>query len=56
MNQLQRFAANEDVFVTLGPVAERIDPQRVVTTVDYHHPAFSCEAVHAQKSTVDFWR
>lgn len=48
MNQLQRLRLSQPLLVTLGPVAERIDPALVHRRIDYHHPCFDVDAVAAQ--------
>jgi predicted NAD/FAD-binding protein len=47
MNHLQCLAAPEDFLVTLN-LTERIDPTKIIETVQYSHPIFTREAVAAQ--------
>jgi len=47
MNELQRFQAAKDYFVTLNRTAD-IDPNQVLRQIVYHHPIYSQAAVDAQ--------
>ena len=47
LNRLQRLDAPEDFCVTLN-LSERIDPAKVIATIDYAHPVFTQAAVAAQ--------
>jgi len=47
MNALQPLATQENIFVTLNPIVEpRAD--LVLKTIDYQHPVFDPQAMHAQ--------
>ncbi len=47
MNRLQGHRAAQDLLVTLND-RERLDPESIVTTMDYQHPIYTPEAVRAQ--------
>jgi predicted NAD/FAD-binding protein len=47
MNRLQGHRAAQDFLVTLND-RERLDPESIVATMDYEHPIYTPEAVHAQ--------
>ncbi|NHI18667.1 FAD-dependent oxidoreductase [Phycicoccus endophyticus] len=48
MNRLQGLPADDPLYVTLN-ATERIDPARVVATMEYTHPLYDLEAVRAQR-------
>jgi predicted NAD/FAD-binding protein len=48
MNRLQKLATDHDYFVTLNDDA-RIDPDKIIRTIDYMHPVFDHSAITAQK-------
>jgi predicted NAD/FAD-binding protein len=48
MNRLQRIAAPETYVVTLNP-GGRVDPTRVLETMNYEHPIYTPTAVAAQR-------
>lgn len=47
MNRLQRHRAARDFLVTLND-RERLDPESIVATMEYEHPIYTPETVHAQ--------
>jgi uncharacterized protein len=47
MNHLQRLTAPEDFCVSLN-MTDRIDPARIIRTIDYAHPVFTSAALAAQ--------
>jgi predicted NAD/FAD-binding protein len=47
MNRLQSLRAREEYCVTLN-LTEKIDPARVIRTIEYHHPVFTREGRAAQ--------
>jgi predicted NAD/FAD-binding protein len=47
MNRLQGHRAAQDFLVTLND-RERLDPESIVATMEYEHPIYTPEAVHAQ--------
>ena len=48
MNRLQHLPGTDPYLVTLN-AGERIDPARVIATMDYDHPIYTPESVAAQK-------
>jgi uncharacterized protein len=48
MNRLQGLPADEPFYVTLN-ATDRIDPARVVATMQYRHPLYDLHAVRAQR-------
>lgn len=48
MNRLQGLPASEPFYVTLN-ATERIDPAKVVATMEYTHPLYDLDAVRAQR-------
>ena len=48
MNRLQSLNSREQLCVTLN-LGERVDPERVIRAIEYHHPVYTHEAVAAQK-------
>jgi predicted NAD/FAD-binding protein len=48
LNRLQGLPAETDYIVTLGGAAE-VDPELVIDTMDYAHPAYTRESVAAQR-------
>ncbi len=48
MNRLQRLPAGQDYIVTLNARAE-VDPDRVISRMDYAHPAYTPASVAAQR-------
>jgi predicted NAD/FAD-binding protein len=52
MNSLQGLETKTDYMVTLN-LAERIDPAKVIATVDYAHPVFTPEGVAAQSRQME---
>jgi predicted NAD/FAD-binding protein len=49
MNRLQRLPVGQDYLVTLNP-GDRIDPGRVLATMDYAHPVYTPASVAAQRA------
>jgi len=47
MNRLQGLQSREAILVTLN-AHEQLDSSRVVAVMDYEHPIYTTEAVHAQ--------
>ena len=47
MNRLQKLIAKQDYFVSLN-LDERIDPKKVIKSVEYMHPIFDQPAIEAQ--------
>jgi len=52
MNILQGLTSNKQYLVTLNN-DQRIDPEKIIRTVQYQHPVFSRESVAAQKRQAD---
>jgi predicted NAD/FAD-binding protein len=52
MNSLQKLDSKTDYCVTLN-LAERIDPAKVIETIDYSHPVFTPEGVAAQSRQME---
>jgi predicted NAD/FAD-binding protein len=48
MNRLQGLPRDEPVYVTLN-ASDRIDPAKVVATMQYRHPLYDVDAVRAQR-------
>ena len=48
MNRLQNLSANQDYFVTLN-LDHKINPEKVIRTINYMHPVFNRPAIEAQK-------
>lgn len=48
MNCLQNLSTNQDYFVTLN-LDEKINPKKVIRTIEYMHPVFDRSAIEAQK-------
>ena len=48
MNRLQGLPAGQDYIVTLNGQAA-VDPDRVISRMDYAHPAYTPESVAAQR-------
>ena len=49
LNRLQHLPAGQDYVVTLNPAGE-VDPARVLATMEYAHPAYTPDAVAAQRA------
>jgi predicted NAD/FAD-binding protein len=49
MNRLQRLPPGQDYLVTLNP-GDRIDPGRVLASMDYAHPVYTPASVAAQRA------
>ncbi len=47
MNRLQSIDAPVDFCVTLNH-HENIDPAKIIKTIDYYHPVFTADSIHAQ--------
>jgi predicted NAD/FAD-binding protein len=48
MNRLQRLESERDYFVSLN-AGSSVDPERVLRSIEYHHPVFDADALAAQK-------
>lgn len=47
MNMLQGVSDNEDFFVNING-EEFVDPQKIIHSIEYHHPVFDVESMQAQ--------
>lgn len=49
MNMLQKVSRNKDYFVSIEDPGN-ISPEKIISTIDYHHPLFDLPAIRAQEN------
>lgn len=49
MNSLQNVSNNKNYFVSINPLPNSIDPNKIVKEIEYEHPLFDVPAINAQK-------